>query len=114
MIQCNQEKIQKEQVDTWFNEWKSLAEKIHEAHDRRDRSAGDYMEQGINLYETFILQASNQTHFDVEEEYEILPINAGERLAFIKRRPGQYACYRQLDELFLETKKRCARLRLKK
>lgn len=114
MIQCNRENIQKEQVDIWFNEWQVLAKTIHEAHDRRDRSAGVYMEQGIALYEAFVLQASNQTSFDVKEAYEILPINATERLSFIKRRPGQYACYRQLDELFQETKKRCARLRLKK
>ncbi|CAM5187085.1 YpoC-like domain-containing protein OS=Lysinibacillus sphaericus OX=1421 GN=LS41612_14865 PE=4 SV=1 [Lysinibacillus sphaericus] len=43
---------------------------------------------------------------------EVLPINGVERLTFIKTKPGQYARYRQIDELFKETKKRTARLRL--
>lgn len=114
MIEVIGEEITKEKVDNWLVEWSEIAPLIHAAHDRRDKSATAHMEQGIMLYEVFIAKASGQEIFSMEEEYEVLPINAMERIAFIKRRPGQYACYRQLDELFVETKKRCARLRLKK
>lgn len=114
MIEVIKSKIEKEAVDQWFANWSDLVPVIHEAHDLRDKTAGTHMEEGIQLYEQFICDVSEVAEIDVHEEYEVLPINALERLAFIKRRPGQYACYRQLDELFIETKKRCARLRLKK
>lgn len=114
MIECIKDEIAKEKVDAWLLEWQELSPIIHEAHDRRDKTAKMHMEQGIVLYEQFIATASGVIAVEDGEEYEVLPINAIERLAFIKHRPGQYACYRQLDELFTETKKRCARLRLKK
>ncbi|MBQ0139586.1 MAG: hypothetical protein KBT36_09830 [Kurthia sp.] len=114
MIEVIRQEIEKQQIDAWFEQWQQLVPDIHAAHDRRDKSATHYMEKGITLYESFIARASGVAAFDTNEEYEVLPINAMERIAFIKRRPGQYACYRQLDELFTETKKRCARLRLKK
>lgn len=114
MITFIKDEITKEKVDAWLAEWQEIAPLIHEAHDRRDNSAKELMEKGIAHYEQFIAKVSDEEVMRENQEYEVLPINAIERLAFIKRRPGQYACYRQLDELFTETKKRCARLRLKK
>lgn len=114
MIEVIKQEIEKQNIDNWLAEWQELTPSIHAAHDRRDKSATGYMEQGIELYEQFIARASGVEKFEQDADYEVLPINAMERIAFIKRRPGQYACYRQLDELFTETKKRCARLRLKK
>ena len=114
MIEVNKEMISKERVDEWFAKWESLNTNIFAAHDSRDGSAAELMQQGIELFETFIVEGSQtEGAFDINEEYEIMPINGMERIHFIKARPGQYACYRQLDELFKETKKRCARLRLK-
>lgn len=114
MIDCIKEEISKEKVEAWLSQWQELSPVIHAAHDRRERTAKGHMEQGIILYEQFIATASGVDELQEGEQYELMPINAIERLAFIKHRPGQYACYRQLDELFTETKKRCARLRLKK
>lgn len=114
MIDCKKEAISKELVDEWITKWEALRQGIHQSHTIRDGKAKEMMLNGIRLYESFIIRASNgKEHLLENEEYEILPINAMERLVFIKTRPGQYACYRQLDELFIETKKRCARLRLK-
>lgn len=114
MIECNKEAIKKKLVDEWINEWEILKQSIHNSHTTRDGKAKDIMLKAIQLYESLILKASNQSGKILEnEQYEILPVNAIERLSFIKSRPGQYACYRQLDELFIETKKRCARLRTK-
>ncbi|GEK34120.1 YpoC family protein [Kurthia sibirica] len=114
MIVCMKEAITKDRVDKWLEQWGGLQPQIEAAHKRRDRSAGTMMEAGILLYKQFIAEASDSNVFDTTQQYELLPINAMERLAFIDKKPGQYACYRQLDELFIETKKRCARLRLKK
>ncbi|CAM5181708.1 YpoC-like domain-containing protein OS=Ureibacillus acetophenoni OX=614649 GN=SAMN05877842_103294 PE=4 SV=1 [Ureibacillus acetophenoni] len=116
MISFNAANIQKEVVDPLFLEWESLSQQIHQAHDERNGLAHTLMEQGIALYERLIVKTSSDSSEELieGEDYEVLPLNGKERLSFIKARPGQYACYRQLDELFKETKKRLARLRLKK
>ncbi|TQR35182.1 hypothetical protein C7Y47_07990 [Lysinibacillus sphaericus] len=98
----NVEALEKEKVDAWFAKWAELEGKIHAAHDARTGEAKGLMEMAILLFERLVQDAGD----------EVLPINGVERLTFIKAKPGQYACYRQLDELFKETKKRAARLRL--
>ena len=115
MISVKKESITKQVVDAWYDEWQALRTKIHEAHDRRDGSALELMVQGIHLFEHFLVTHSEtEEPFSSHNEYELMPINGMERFQFIKLRPSQYACYRQLDELYKETKKRCARLRLVK
>ncbi|WP_408056601.1 YpoC family protein [Ureibacillus manganicus] len=115
MITFDPVKIQKNAVEPMFLEWEELSKLIHEAHQQRNRQAKVFMEKGIELYERLIVTTSNQESegINVNEDYEVLPLNGMERLSFIKARPGQFACYRQLDELFKETKKRLARLRVK-
>ena len=114
MILVKKDMISKERVDAWFSEWESLREEIHTAHDRRDGSALELMVKGIAHFEQLLIDsAETEEAFSTDSEYELMPINGMERLGFIKMRPAQYACYRQLDELYKETKKRCARLRLK-
>lgn len=116
LIEVNKAQISKELVDAWVAQWEILNEAIFTAHERRDGSAKLLMEQGIELFEQFVVTSSISTSevMLAAEEYEVMPINGMERFQFIKAKPGQYACYRQLDELVKETKKRCARLRLKK
>lgn len=111
MILVNKASISKEAVEAWFTNWETLREQIHVAHAARDGSAKPLMEQGIALFETFLVETAVSDMQGVD--YELFPVNGKERFDFIKMKPGQYACYRQLDELFKETKKRCARLRLK-
>lgn len=112
MMPVMKEAIAKEKVDVWFAQWEALRERIHTAHEARDGSAKPLMEQGIALFESLLKEASDVNTIDYSMHYELMPINGMERLQFIQLKPGQYACYRQLDELFKETKKRCARLRL--
>lgn len=108
------EAIAKERVDAWFTEWEALEARIHAAHNARNGEAKELMEEAITLFERFLIASANSSEstFNKDATYEVMPINGTERLAFIKAKPGQYACYRQLDELFKETKKRTARLRL--
>ncbi|QCR32196.1 YpoC family protein [Lysinibacillus sp. SGAir0095] len=115
MIKVNHQTIVKELVDPYFEQWNALSSLIHQAHDQRNGEAKPLMEKGIQLYESCILHCSETSSASIieAEEYEVLPINGMERLQFIKVRPGQYACFRQLDELFKELKKRLARLRIK-
>ncbi len=116
MITSNPDTIKKEIVEPFFEGWETLSQQIHEAHDQRNGQADALMNKGIALYEKLVVTTSinNSANIVPNEDYEVLPINGIERLQFIKARPGQYACYRQLDELFRETKKKLARLRVKK
>lgn len=115
MIKAKNEAIQKEKVEPYFEKWNHLSEQIHHAHDQRNGDAKILMEKGIALFEQCIIDCSEieEPTINVAGQYEVMPINGMERLLFIKARPGQYACYRQLDELFKELKKRLARLRIK-
>ncbi|ATP39676.1 hypothetical protein CSE16_06200 [Solibacillus sp. R5-41] len=113
MIAVNKAKISKEAVNEWYESWEQLQQKIHIAHDARDSSVQQLMQRAIEQFEHFIVTSSeSSTAFSETAPYEMMPINGMERLSFVKMRPGQYAAYRQLDELYKETKKRCARLRL--
>lgn len=114
MILVKKDMVSKERVDAWYSEWERLREEIHVAHDHRDGSALELMVKGIAHFEQLLIDsAETEEAFSIDAEYELMPINGMERFQFIKMRPAQYACYRQLDELYKETKKRCARLRLK-
>ncbi|KFL44535.1 hypothetical protein CH76_01630 [Lysinibacillus sp. BF-4] len=93
--------LAKDKVDAWYAEWQVLEQTIHALHSARDKTVKAEMEKAIAHYEAFI-------------DDSLLPTNGRERLAFIKARPGQYACYRQLDELYKETKKRIARVRIQR
>jgi len=114
MIEVIQENISKDIVDNWFSEWEQLSSQIHKAHEKRDRElANSLMQKGIAHYEALLIRSGN-VEFVGDEDFELYPVNGKERFQFIKMRPAQFACYRQLDELFKETKKRAARLRIKK
>ena len=113
MIEVNKDMISKEIVDAWFAQWEALQQAIHAAHEARNGEAKPLMEQGIAHFEKLLVESAADS-VSADADFELYPINGKERLAFIKAKPGQYACYRQLDELFKETKKRAARLRLKK
>ena len=116
MIFVKKDAIDKEKIEPYFQEWDALSKEIFEAHEKRNGQAQILMEKGIRLFEELIVMTSETDAKEVlqGEEYEVMPINGMERLHFIKARPGQYACFRQLDELFKELKKKYARLRLPK
>lgn len=111
MIKVRVENIQKDKIEPFFEQWESLRMQIHELHQARKKEAHPLMEKGIALYEQLISYTSGQTYIE-NEQYEAFPLNGLERLQFIKSRPSQFASFRQLDELFKETKKKIARLRV--
>jgi hypothetical protein len=114
MIEVNQEAISKEIIDAWFSKWEAVSEQLNEAHTARDKVLSlELMMKGIAMYDQLLLESAATEAF-VDADFELFPINGRERMQFIKARPAQFASYRQLDELYKETKKRAARLRLKK
>lgn len=113
MISTQLEAINKIVVDEWFAEWQKMQPAIEALHTARNKAVNDNMLAAIAHYEQFVLNASQTeaTTIQPTDEFQCMPINGTERLLFIKAKPAQFACYRQLDELFKETKKRMARLR---
>ncbi|WP_042475171.1 YpoC family protein [Bacillus ndiopicus] len=112
MIAAKKQYISQEAVDNWYTKWDELRLQIHAAHAARNGQAKQWMLQGIAHFTEFLTAASDVSSYDAQASYELLPLNGAERLAFVQANPAQYASYRQLDELYKETKKRCARLRV--
>jgi hypothetical protein len=105
------QKLTKEQVDPFFKEWEEMASQLSELHKRRDANAKHKMEEGILLYKRLRAHCAGA---GLESSFG--PLNGEERLAFAVSRPGSFAAFRQLDELFSEMKKMVAarRIRLKR
>ena len=114
MIKFNPTHAQKEHVDAVINEWQTMKNYIMDAHEKRNTDTKEYMLRSLALYEKFLTQASDTDGFDADKltEYELLPLNGEERYLFIKKNLGQYVAFCQLGELFEETKKKIARLRI--
>ncbi|MDN7241080.1 hypothetical protein QWY14_04725 [Planococcus sp. N028] len=104
------QKLTKEQTDPFFLNWNEKAQRISELHKRRDAQVRIEMQAGILLYKKLLEHCSDST------EKPLMPLNGEERLAFVVSSPGNYAAFRQLDELFSEMKKIIAgkRIQLKR
>lgn len=114
MISVNQQAIAKETIDAWFAAWEQVSEQLNDAHTNRNKQLSlELMLKGIAMYDKLLLDSAAEEAL-IDADFELYPINGRERMQFIKARPAQFASYRQLDELYKETKKRAARLRLKK
>lgn len=111
----NNEKSQTENVNRMYEEWKSLSEKISNAHKERNQPVQHFMIRGIRLYEELLVTTIEAEAFQIENlhQFEVLPLNGVERYHFISSLPEHYVSYIQLNELFIETKKKMARLRIK-
>lgn len=114
MIRFDATQAQKEQLSEIFNQWTALKEKLQVAFELKNKSAANQMLTGINLYENLLVKVSETTVFkpDDIQDYEILPLNGQERYTFIVINSNRYAAFCQLNELFEETKKKIARLRI--
>lgn len=110
----NAKKAQPQNVKELFDEWECLKTKISEAHKSREVTVKGLMLIGIELYTQLLVSTSeiNDSVIHDIEKYEILPLNGVERFKFIINKPEHYASYLQLNELFIETKKKIARLRI--
>lgn len=86
-----------------FEEWEELRAHLTVLFREKDIKRSEYMERGIELLEKIIGKIE-----------EAAPINFSERFMFIKNNKHNYTAFRQLDELFKETKKKLARLRIQK
>ena len=115
MIRFEPNGAQKELVEEILKEWIPYKKAILQAHEERRTDTKNAMLISIELYGKLLSQVSTTSEFHAHElkEYEVLPLNGEERYLFIIGKPEKYAAFCQLDELFEETKKKIARLRIK-
>ncbi|PSL41946.1 hypothetical protein B0H99_101193 [Planomicrobium soli] len=104
------QKLTKEQTDPFFEEWRAKAAIISDLHKQRDKQAKDEMEAGILLYNKLLAHCLETGA--IPGVKVLAPINGEERLAFVASQPGNFAAFRQLDELFAEMKKIIAAKRI--
>ncbi|MCJ1907395.1 YpoC family protein [Planococcus ruber] len=99
------QKLTKESVSPYFDQWAALAEELSSLHQKRSSGTAPLMLQGLDLLKELLAHCNG----------EVIPMNGKERIQFIEQRPNNYAAFRQLDELFSEMNKKIAskRIRLK-
>ena len=97
-----------------MQQWFSVKDRIQSAYEQKEKHVHSHMLLSIELYQKLLVEASETDVFDSVElkNYEVLPLNGAERFEFIVNQPSHYVAYRQLNELFEETRKKIARLRI--
>lgn len=99
--------------DEEFAQWEQLQHQLTELFKHKSESKKELMSSGIQLFESILVKVEGIT-FQKEgmAQYTVAPLNVSERYDFVLGNSGNYAAFRQLDELFKETKKIIARKRV--
>lgn len=84
-----------------FEKWDHLQVQLALLFKEKDITRVELMDEGIGLLKAI-----------VEKAGEAAPLNFSERFTFIQNNKHNYTAFKQLDELFKETKKKLARLRV--
>lgn len=116
MILVNKDNISQEDVQSYLTRWGRMKTDLLALHAMREETVAEDLLEGFELYIEFLKHCHGLLQL-TEEMYELLealPLNGKERLEFIKNSPKQYASFTQLDEMFNETVKKIARLRVQK
>lgn len=116
MILVQKDKISKLEVQSYLQKWEKMKTDILALHAMREETVGEDLLEALDLYYELIKHTHGLETLDgqIIEQLEALPLNGKERLDFIARSPKQYASFQQLDELFNETVKKIARIRVQK
>lgn len=110
------EAIEREKVQYFVDRWEDMKVDLYSLYAMREDSVREQMVEAISLYYELLRHSHGLSQLNMNEisQLEALPLNGEERLQFIERSPGLYASFKQLDELFNETIKKLARLRVQK
>lgn len=105
---------QQEHINAVLQQWSFIKEHIQHQFEQKNEDVQSHMLQAISLYNQLLVEVSETNVFEANNvgEFEVLPLNGEERYEFIVTYPSHYAAYRQLNELFEETRKKMARCRI--
>ena len=113
LIQFNKDYKQQD-VTALLQQWSSVKEQIHRGYEQKSIEVQSHMLQAISIYNNLLVEVSDTEIFNANDmkKYEVLPLNGEERYEFVVTHPSHFVAYRQLSELFEETTKKIARLRI--
>lgn len=96
-----------------FERWELLKNQLIELFRSKNGTRSEMMSNGIRLFEDILVKVEHRA-FNIEDisMYKIAPLNATERYEFVLHNRNNFAAFRQLDELFKETKKKIAKMRI--
>jgi hypothetical protein len=104
-------RLNKEQLDPYFQWWDSKKEEIEKYYNENNRQAVILMEEAIINYSNLLLEGGDEINErNSKTTYRLLPLNGNERFEFIKEKIASHYAFVQLDALFIEVKKKAARL----
>jgi hypothetical protein len=108
-------RIDKELLTPYFDQWEIVREQIEAFYDQKDHQAVELMNVAIENYGE-LLEQGGKVLDDRKGKvvYALLPLNGEERFEFVKEKISSHYAYIQLDALFIETRKKIARLSIQK
>lgn len=102
------------QLVPYFEKWEEVKPIIEQYYDEKDRRFLPLMEEAIENY-SMLLSLGGKEENRVGEQVPVLQaLNGEERFEFIQVRINSHYAFIQLDALYTETKKKAARLAVRK
>lgn len=93
-----------------LQEWQTVKVQLEEQHrNRSQQEVIKLMKQGIHLFLQFLLKSNEREETSLNDlnfsQLSLKPVNAAERIEFIKTRPALFHSFIQLSELMGELEK---------
>ncbi|WP_342512187.1 YpoC family protein [Sporosarcina sp. FSL K6-1522] len=105
----------KETLAPFFEEWEAIREDIAALYAGQDRQVIGIMTTAIEKYQELLEYGGQEPNERTGKiDYILLPLNGEERFEFVKAKIASHYAYVQLDALYTETKKKVARLAIRK
>ncbi|WP_342509910.1 YpoC family protein [Sporosarcina sp. FSL K6-2383] len=105
----------KELFTPYFEQWQLVRGEIEAFYNQKDSRAVELMKIACQSY-CELLELGGTAYDDRKEKavFVLLPLNGEERFEFIKAKIASHYAFVQLDALMIETKKKVARLAIRK
>lgn len=104
-------RINKEETTPYFEKWDSVALEIENLYKEKDKKAIELMLTAIENYEELLEYGGKEIDKQTGKSvYVLFPLNGEERIEFIKARIQSHYAHVQLNMLYLEMKKKVARI----
>lgn len=104
-------RLDKDLLAPYFERWDSVKDSIENLYSNRDEKAKALMSDAIDNYCNLLECGGKEINERTgSSEFVLLPLNGNDRFEFIKERINSHYAHVQLSALYLESKKKAARL----
>lgn len=102
------------QLTPYFERWDELKPFIEQYYNEKNRRVVPLMEEAIENYSMLLSLGGKERDRVGNQVYILQALNGVERFEFIQSRINSHYAFIQLDALYMETKKKVARLAIRK